>query len=179
MSRVLLVGCSGAGGTTLGALVAQRLGWPFLDEDAVLARTAGADARALYLRDGAAALLSAQASALTLLLAVPGPLVATVPSGLLLDPGARERVRAGGHVVWLRASVATLARRAGRTGDRPWLGTDVPATLQQLVVERDAVGAEAADQVLDVDVASAAQLARALVADLPPGVRPDRRAVPR
>lgn len=179
MSRVVLVGCSGVGCTTVGTLVAQRLGWPFLDDDAVLERTAGADARTLHLRDGAAGLLAAQVSALNLLLAVPGPLVATVPSVLLLDAPSRERLQAGGHLVWLRASAATLVRRVGRDRDRPWLGDDPAAALQHLVDEHDPVGAAAADQVVDADVAGAGQLARALLAALPSGVLPERRAVPR
>lgn len=172
MTRVLLVGCTGSGRTAAGTLVASRGGWPFLDDDALLARTAGLQVQDLYRERGAEAVVVAQGSTLNLLLAVPGPLVATVASGVLLDPVDRERVRGGGHVVWLRASLPTLVRRVGVGPERPWLGDDPAARLGRLLEERTPLWAEVATHVVDVDGLPVGQVARAVVEGLPPGLRP-------
>lgn len=170
-TRVLLLGCSGSGRTAVGTLVAGRLDWPFLDDDAVLERTTGADVRTLFRRDGLAGMQAAQASALNLVLGVPGPLVASIAAGVLLDDAGRERLAGAGHVVWLRASLATLVRRVGRADDRPWLGSDPAATLTAAVAERYPLYEQVADQVVDVDVLPAGQVARRLVEALPQEVR--------
>lgn len=170
-TRVLLLGCSGSGRTSVGAAVASRLGWPFLDDDAVLERTAGVDVRTLYLRDGLEGMQAVQASALNLLLGVPGPLVASIATGVLLDDVGRGRLRGAGHVVWLRASVATLVRRVGKDSGRPWLGPDPHATLTGWVAERYPLYEQVADQVVDVDVLPVGQLARTVVDGLPEALR--------
>ncbi len=170
-TRVLLLGCSGSGRTAVGTAAAGRLGWPFLDDDAVLERTAGLDVQALYRRDGLAGMQAAQAAALNLLLGVPGPLVASIATGVVLDDAGRERLRGAGHVVWLKASVATLARRLGKGETRPWLAGDPAGTLAEWVTERYPLYEQVADQVVEVDVLPVGQLARKLVDDLPAEVR--------
>jgi shikimate kinase len=172
VTRVLLVGCTGSGRTAVGSTLGVRTGWPFLDTDALLERTTGRDARALWEQDGAAALRAAEATSVTLVLAVPGPLVASVGTGVLHSERGRDRLRAGGHVVWLRASVPTLLKRvAGGTG-RPWLGDDPAAALEQAVAEESPLCEAVADQVVDVDDRPVAQVARVLLAGLPESARP-------
>ncbi|MCW2776637.1 MAG: shikimate kinase [Frankiales bacterium] len=168
MTRLLLVGCTGSGRTTVGSAVAAKLGWPFLDDDAVLERTAGTDVATLYLQQGADAVVEAEVSALNIVLGIPGPLVASVSTGVVLTAACRERLREGGHVVWLRASAGTLARRVGRdTTSRPWLGDDPAATLSRFLHERNPLYAEVADQVVDVDVVPVGQVVRTVVDGLP------------
>ncbi|MCU1692652.1 MAG: shikimate kinase [Frankiales bacterium] len=166
-TRLLLVGCTGSGRTSVGSLVASRLGWPFLDDDAVLQRTTGRDVAALYREQGLDAVVSAEAATVNIVLGVPGPLVASIATGVLLQEGGRDRLRQGGRVVWLRASAATLARRVGRAEERPWLGEDPAATLARFVAERYPLYASVADQVLDVDVLPVGQVARAVVEAMP------------
>jgi shikimate kinase len=174
VSRVLLVGCTGSGRTSVGQLVASRTGWPFLDDDALLARTQGCDVRTLWAQEGEQAVLASQAATVNLLLAVPGPLVASVATGVLLKDGGPDRLRGGGHVVWLRATASTLSRRLGRGEGRPWLGPDVAATLARYVEERYPLYAETAHAVVDVDGLPVGQVARVVLEGLPPDLRPAR-----
>lgn len=171
MRRVLLIGCSGSGRTTVGAVVAQRAGWPFLDDDALLERTTGVDVRTLYVRDGAEAVAQAGLATLNLLLGVPGPLVVSVTSGVLLDDAGSGRLRAAGHVVWLKASASTLARRVGRAEDRPWLLPDPAGALRRHVADRNPLYEQVADQVVDTDVLPVSQVARAVLEGLPEDLR--------
>jgi shikimate kinase len=139
--RVLLVGLPGAGASTVGALLSKRLGWPFLDDTALLERT-GSPSRAL-----------------TLLLGMPGQLVAAVPGECLDDPDDRARIAAAGsHVVWLRCSIPVLARRVGTK-----LGDDATAALRRLNADRGPFLEGLAVQVVDTDAMPAGQAANAVI----------------
>ena len=137
MQRVLLVGLPGAGASSVAEAVAVLTGWPVLDDELVLERSAGATAEELLASGGEAALRSAESHVLTLLLSMPAPLVASVPSAVVLDPRDAERLRTGGHVVWLRASPATLARRSARQAGRVRVSDDPVAVLRALAEQRD------------------------------------------
>lgn len=139
--RVLLVGLPGAGASTVGGLLSKRLGWPFLDDTVLIERT-GAPSRAL-----------------TLVLGMPGQLVAAVPRECLDDPGDRARIAAADcHVVWLRCSIPVLSRRLGTA-----LGDDTPAALRRLHAERGPILEELADQVVDTDAMPAGQVANLVI----------------
>ena len=160
MTRVLLVGLMGTGKSTVAQAVAAATGWPCLDNDELLERSTGSTAAALLAEHGLERLRAAESDVLTLLLAMPGPLVAGVAAGTVLDPQDRERLRTGGHVVWLRASARTLAQRVAAQPPRAWLDRDPEAVLQEMADERDALYAQVAAQVLDMDRLAPEQAAR-------------------
>jgi shikimate kinase len=163
--RVLLVGMMGSGKTSVGRELATALGWRYLDNDDQLRAATGSDARTVRDRDGEAALRRAESAALTVALTTPGPLVAGVAAGVVLDPLDRSRLRAGGFVVWLRARVDTLAARVAGT-DRPWLGDDPAGAVRRLYAGRADLYAGVADLVVDVDTLPAALLAARIAAAL-------------
>ena len=68
MRRVLLVGLPGAGASSVAEAVAAATGWPVLDDELVLQRSAGATAEELLAGGGEAAVRSAESHVLTLLL---------------------------------------------------------------------------------------------------------------
>ncbi|HEX4655103.1 MAG TPA: shikimate kinase, partial [Mycobacteriales bacterium] len=148
--RVLLVGMMGAGKSTVGRLLGDRLGWPYYDNDELLRRAVGIDTRTVLVRRGEAALRRAESAALTVALTEGGPLVAGVAGGVVVDPLDRARLRAGGFVVWLRASVETLIARAAGS-DRPWLGDDPGAAMKALYAGRADLYLSVASYVVDVD----------------------------
>jgi len=150
--RVLLLGMMGAGKTTVGRALAARLGWPYLDNDDLVAEAAGASKEALLARSGEPALRAAEAAALRLALTRPGPLVAGIAGGVVLDRDCVRLLLRADLVVWLRARHATVAARldADRQ-DRPWLQGDTLAAVTRLGAGREPVYAEVADLVVDVD----------------------------
>jgi shikimate kinase/3-dehydroquinate synthase len=144
--KVLLVGLPGSGGTTVGTLLGQRLGCPFLDDDALVARAGTGE------------------HAMTLLMAMPGDLVAVVPDEVVDDAQARARIQASdAHVVWLRCSVPVLARRM----TAKW-GQDAATRLRRLVADRGGVYQELADQVVDTDAHPAGAVANTIIGTLAP-----------
>ena len=148
--RVLLVGMMGAGKTTVGHALSCLLGWPYFDNDVLLKRAVGKDTRRVQEEDGERALRRAESAALDVALTEGGPLIAGVAAGVVLDPLDVQRLRAGGFVVWLRADLATLARRVEGT-DRPWLGSDPLQALQKLAAGRDVLYQSVASLIVDVD----------------------------
>lgn len=158
------MGLTGAGKSTVAQAVAAATGWPVLDEELVLERSAGDTAEGLLARGGEAALRAAESDVLTLTLSLPPPLVAGVASGVVLDARDRDRLTAGGHVVWLRASVPTLVRRLAKRPGRTRTDEETAALLRTLAAEREPLYAAVAHQVLDTDVLPAVRAARQVLA---------------
>ncbi len=149
--RLLLVGMMGAGKTTVGHDLAQRLGWPYLDSDVEVERATGRAVPAILEQDGEAAFRAAEAAVLRQALARRGPAVVSVAGGAVLDPDSRALIGSSGLVVWLRADVATLAQRVGDGHGRPLLGSDPAGSLASLYEARRPLYAALADVVIDVD----------------------------
>ena len=165
--KVLLVGMMGAGKSSVGAALSVRLGWPYLDNDTLLERTAGSTALELLAKVGEQGLRDAESRVLTLMLGMPGPMVCGLPAGVVLDGADRARLVASPcHVVWLRATPQVLVRRVGAGPVRPWLGDDPAATLRRLATERSGYYEEVADQVVDVDALPVGAIAKLVVAEL-------------
>jgi shikimate kinase len=147
--RVLLIGMMGAGKTTVGHALSARLGWPYLDNDELLARAVGKDTRRVQEQDGQAALRRAESLALTVGLSVEAPVIAAVAGGVVTDAADRDRLRRGGFVVWLRADIETLVARVRGT-DRPWLGGSPETAMRELYAGRAPLYEEVASLIIDV-----------------------------
>jgi len=176
--RVLLLGMMAAGKTTVGRALAARLGWPYADNDDLVLAATGTSKEALVERSGEHALRAAESAALRLALDRPGPLVAGVAGGVVLDPANRALLReARGRalVVWLRVPLPLLARRLDSDRqDRPWLEGDTLSALQRLAADREPQYAALADLVVDCGDDPADSAAATIAAHL----RPARVASP-
>ena len=64
LRTILLTGFMGAGKSTVGALLAQRLGWEFLDADAAVEARAGKSVAAIFAQEGEAAFRALEAEAI-------------------------------------------------------------------------------------------------------------------
>ena len=77
------------------------------------------------------------------------PKVLATGGGAFINPRTRSLIAERGISVWLRAELDVLVKRTQRRGGRPLLKNKDPrATLQQLIIEREPVYAEA-DIVID------------------------------
>lgn len=164
MQRVLLVGLMATGKTAVAGALSALTGWPELDNDLVLERLTGCTAAQLLEREGSDRLRAAESRALTLTLSMPAPLVAGVAAGVVLDAQDRDRLLAGGHVVWLRAPTAVLMRRLGRASHRPFLDEDPATALQAMADERDPLFEQVAHQVVETDRTTPQEAARLIAA---------------
>jgi shikimate kinase len=164
--RIILVGMMGSGKTTVGALLAGRLGWPFHDNDAVLRQLFNATPRELLESGGEEAMRAAELTALSAALAMPPPSVVAAAGGTILDPGARSDLADASLVVWLRIGAETAGARTGGDDHRPWPDADRPGWIARALEERRDLYAEVADIALDADDASPDALADRIIGSL-------------
>jgi len=161
--RILLVGMMGAGKTTTGRLVADKLGWDYLDSDVEVEKETGLTVPALFLRDGEAAFRTAEADALRRACAGTTPVVISVAGGAVLRPDNRALLGSCGRVVWLRARPETLAVRVGDGVGRPLLEAGPGVALRALDAVRRPFYAEVADETIDVDELSPDEVAARII----------------
>jgi shikimate kinase len=151
VDRLILVGLMGAGKTTVGRLLSDRLGWRHFDSDAqVMART-GSSVPELFDRHGEAAFRAEESQVLAEALSSTDPVVVSAAGGVVLSPSNRELLMRSGVVVWLRADPGLLARRVGAGEGRPLLEDDPATRLAQLYQVRRPLYQEVAAVTIEVD----------------------------
>jgi shikimate kinase len=121
--RIVLTGFMGSGKTTVGPLVAARLGWRFIDADHVIEAEAGIPITEIFARHGEA-VFRAQEHATIARLATEDGLVLALGGGAIETAATRELLLAspGTILVHLQVELATaLARCGGTEHTRPIL----------------------------------------------------------
>jgi shikimate kinase len=140
---IVMVGLMGAGKTSIGRRLAQKLHVPFIDSDTEIEKAANETIAEIFARDGEAVFRAGERRIIARLLDGPVQVLAT-GGGAFMDPSTRERVRARGISVWLRADLETLVERTTRRQHRPLLNNGDPRiVLTKLIETRYPVYAEA------------------------------------
>lgn len=160
--NVFLVGMMGAGKTSVGKLLARHLGKTFHDSDQTIESRTGVKIPVIFELEGEAGFRAREAAVIQELTGLAEIVLAT-GGGAVLDPRNRERLKARGTVVYLRASVNELWGRTRHDRNRPLLQTADPYTrLCELHAQRDPLYREVAD----VTVETGTQSLKTLVAKL-------------
>lgn len=154
--NVVLIGLMGAGKTTVGRLVAARLGRPFVDTDEAVEARARRSVAELFAAEGERGFRAREAEEVRRVAATRGQVVA-VGGGAVLDPANVTHLRATGDLLLLDAAPEVLAARiAGGEGpERPLLRdpetpeAPPPHRLAELRALRDAAYRAATPHVLD------------------------------
>jgi len=150
---VVLVGMMGAGKSSIGRRLANRLSIPFVDADAEIEKAAGMAISDIFTEHGESYFRAGEARVIARLLD-GGPQVLATGGGAFMNADTRAAIHTKGVSVWLRATAEVLLRRIKRRSDRPLLKTGDPAeTLKRLIEERYPVYAEADITVESRDVA--------------------------
>jgi shikimate kinase len=140
MSRIYLIGYRGTGKSTVGPLVAARLGWRFVDADEVLEQRAGQTIQEIFTAEGEAGFRDREEAILRELAHLDNHVIAT-GGGVVLRSANRERLRATGLVAWLTAPSATIWQRLQAdpttTSRRPALSQGGLAEIQELLRQRE------------------------------------------
>ncbi|MFP4374006.1 MAG: shikimate kinase [Spirochaetaceae bacterium] len=160
--HVFLFGQKHAGKSTLGRIVAGRLGLTFLDLDDLIVELANLDhappaedARAVYYRHGADGFRGFEAEAASRLaerLAWAPRTVCALGGGTVQNDSAYRALEAQGLFVYLYVDTDELYRRVCRTGRPAFLTSEDPADeFRRLAAERDDTYRRRADLVCDLD----------------------------
>ncbi len=145
--RVVVIGPPGAGKTTVGTLVAQRLGTTFRDTDTDIERTAGKPITDIFVEDGEPAFRALERAAVATALDEHDGVLALGGGAV---GGAENRALLAGHVVvFLDVGLADAVSRVGLNRDRPLLLESPRAQLKRLLDDRRPVYVEAATVTVD------------------------------
>ncbi|GAA5176435.1 shikimate kinase [Niveibacterium umoris] len=147
--NIVLVGLMGSGKTTIGRLIARRIGATFYDSDHEIERRTGVRIPTIFDLEGEAGFRRRETATIEELMKLPNVVVAT-GGGAVLDPRTRALLQQLGWTVYLDVPVVQLYERTKGDPNRPLLQVDDPLrTLNDLRVLRDPLYREVADFILD------------------------------
>lgn len=157
--NILLIGLRGSGKSTLGPVLAERIGYSFTDLDDLVARSMGcATPGEAFEKHGQGAFRQMEGRVLVDLIKPDNQVVALgggTPTGMLaLETIRRHKEQGKVRVIYLRGTAATLRERLARTDltGRPSLtGVDPLAEIETVLERRDPLYADLADAIVVID----------------------------
>lgn len=165
---IVLVGLMGAGKTTLGRLLAQHYGIPFIDTDAEIEKACRQSIPEIFAQHGEAHFRAGEHRVIRRLLR-GGPCILATGGGAWMHPQTRSLIhrRADVCTIWLHVPMPVLLRRLlGNRSGRPLLAQGNPEdTLHRLASERYPRYAEA-DIIIDCGDESVEQATRTITETL-------------
>ncbi|MCK9495383.1 MAG: 3-dehydroquinate synthase [Dehalococcoidia bacterium] len=138
--QIVLVGLSGVGKTSVGRLLAERLGWPFVDTDDLVTAREGKHPAELIPERGEAAFREIEAQVVAEA-ARQVPAVIATGGGAFQRPANRLALGERGFICYLDATAPEIARRLAQDAEgpvRPLVADDPVTKLEELAEERRA-----------------------------------------
>jgi shikimate kinase len=161
--NIVLVGYRGSGKSTVGQIVAQRLGWRFTDTDQVIMEETHKTISEIFSQSGEAGFRRIERKVLESLRKAKNRVI-SVGGGAVVDPDCSILLKRIGRVVWLRAPAAVLWSRISQdphtSRARPNLteGGGL-AEVEKILAEREPLYQAVANQVVDTMAMSPEEVA--------------------
>ena len=172
--NLYLIGMMGAGKTTLGKLLAQELGYRFLDTDAVIEAAAGQLVTEIFATSGESAFRELETQVLGQAAAYQQMAIAT-GGGIVLQRQNWSYLRHG-IVIWLDVPLDELCDRLQSDNTRPILqGVDLRQKLQTLLEQRQHLYAQADVRIVIGADESPQQLAIRVLEEIQKSLKPEVR----
>jgi shikimate kinase len=133
-SLIVLVGMMASGKTSVGKLLAQRIGIPFVDADQEIETAAQMSVPEIFQHHGEAYFRDGERRVIARILK-NGPRVLATGGGAYMNIESRKAIEERGVSIWLKADADTLLRRARRRGNRPLLHNGDPETVIKQLME--------------------------------------------
>lgn len=154
--NVVLTGYRCTGKTSIGRLLAEMDGRPFLDTDELVCRRAGKTLAEIVSARGWEAFREDERSVIAEVSLLDGAVIAT-GGGAVLDPENIRNLRRNGWIIWLIASAATIVERMAKDPvsreNRPPLSGRPPGDeVLETLAQREMFYRQSADIVVDTDV---------------------------
>ncbi|MCU0769820.1 MAG: shikimate kinase [Burkholderiaceae bacterium] len=143
-TSIVLIGMMGAGKSTIGRLLAETIGFEFIDADRELEARSGVSIPTIFEIEGEEGFRRRETVLLDELSQRPRIVLAT-GGGAVLEGQTRQRLRERALVIYLRATADEVHRRTRRDKSRPLLQADNPRErIEQLLAEREPLYAQTA-----------------------------------
>ncbi len=167
VERIVLVGFMGSGKTTVGRVVANRLGWRFLDLDDWIETQAGKSVARIFDEDGEEHFRELECRGAVEAVRLRDHVIAA-GGGAFAEPETREALSKGAVTVWLRCDADTLLARIPADGSRPLARNR--ETIRSLLDAREP-SYRLADRIVDATGGPAVVAERVVAAVLPDQAR--------
>lgn len=131
--RIFLVGFMGSGKTTIGRLLARRLGRPFIDLDERIVERTGQSISQIFAERGEAAFRKLETELINEVIGEPEAVI-SLGGGAFVSEANRRVIQANGVSIWLDCPFDIIVERLRGTSDRP-LNTS-PERLRRLLEGR-------------------------------------------
>ncbi len=163
---IFLIGPMGAGKSTVGRILAEKLGYNFMDSDHEIESKTGATIPMIFDIEGEEGFRLRESQVIDALTQNKETVLAT-GGGVVINPDNRKNLRARGFVVYLKSSVNTLVQRTKNDRNRPLLQTSNPvATLKNILLERAPYYEELADLIVETEQTSVHRVVRQIISAL-------------
>jgi XRE family aerobic/anaerobic benzoate catabolism transcriptional regulator len=143
--RVALIGLRGAGKSTLGRIVAEKLGWQFVELNKEIERDNGMSVPEIFAMYGQEGYRRFEQAALRKLIARDGPMLLATGGGIVAEPVTFDLILSSFYTIWLKAEPEEHMRRVREQGDlRPMAGdASAMQELRAILVSREPFYAQA------------------------------------
>ena len=151
MSRLVLIGAPGAGKSTVGKVLSEKLNLEFLDTDVLIQDSTGRTITDIFVVDGEEAFRAIELKVLADVLKSENTVISLGGGAPISEQAQRLITDSQSLVIFLDVSLATAAPRVGFNRDRPLLLGNPRAQWQALSDKRRPIYERLADVVIKVD----------------------------
>ena len=163
---LILTGFMGSGKSSVGKIVAERLGYRFIDLDAEIVAAAGCSINDIFARNGEQAFRTLESSCLEQVLSAGNGRVVATGGGAVISAPNRTLMRKRGVIINLKVTLGQVLTRLKGCSDRPLLaGEDAAERATTLMNEREQFYADAAIRI-DTDGKSVEDVAAEILCRL-------------
>ena len=132
---IVLVGLMGAGKTSVGRRLAEKLAIPFVDADHEIEAAAGKTIKEIFADHGEPYFREGERRVIQRLIGNGAQVLAT-GGGAYMNDETRQRIQEKGISVWLKASLPILMKRVMKRQDRPLLQNDDPEAVMRGLIDK-------------------------------------------
>jgi len=148
-TNIFLIGPMGAGKTTVGRLLAQKLSLTFIDSDHEIENHTGVDIPLIFEKEGEEGFRKREADIIDELTQQRNIVLAT-GGGAVIKEENRKNLINRGLVIYLQADIKHLIRRTRKDRNRPLLqGPNPEKKLREIMQQREPLYRQAADYTID------------------------------
>ncbi len=131
---LVLVGLMGAGKTSVGRRLAEKLEIPFVDADHEIELAAGKTIPEIFSDHGEDYFREGERRVITRLLE-NGKQVLATGGGAFMNAETREKIKGHGVSLWLKADLELLLKRVAKRNDRPLLQKEEPSIVMKRLID--------------------------------------------
>ncbi len=165
--NIILIGPMGSGKSTIGSMLAKKLGRDFRDSDHFIENRTGVDISRIFDIEGETGFRDRESNALKELLSQNNQVVAT-GGGSVLREENQALLRSRGYIIFMDTTVNQQMHRLRRDKKRPLLQTENPRKrLEAMFNERRPIYLDLADLAVKTDRKQARRLASEIITQLP------------